>query len=469
MNPARDGRGVFYAVLHSDDSSKAWTKNSGSIFSCPQPHHVRLDGWKHWRVALHQLICERPRPRSGEESESGAKFGDIVRVRLEEVKGLISPDGCIATFALRPRLPHLIYEGETLFFEPLHKSYFPLNCDSYPEFKVSLCGESDNPVHAHFLDYIHRTTLVLEFKNMLLNHRQEHVPLTLTSQPTADYPGNRANSFQQRLNGMYTNSAGNPWFVSLTSLTHSPRFLLMPSAHKDTIELLWQPGLSPAELGGLGFNSLGALAADNWQQSANAGSKILVKFEKGELEGKTNAELMHTLSKIFLEFAVPIRVGKERGSGRGSFTWECLQGTGGILQMSIGFAALFGFMDWHGQDVNDRVAHVFKGAGRKKVTTYISAKIFHPRIAYVHVNFVEPSSNGAQTDRLLALVPIPESVVGSEPRHVTREIGQLCYHKVSTRSLQHCTVDLRDKEGRLLAFADNEASLSMSLLLEINK
>jgi hypothetical protein len=192
MDPSLIGRSVLYAVLHSDDT--ATYRNTGSIFSCPLPHHVRLDGWKNWRIALHRLVCERPRAQTGNS--------DIVEVRLQETCGVLNPRGIIATLAVFHRAG---LAGETFYYEPKENIYFALNCDHYPEFHVSLLTESGEPLHA---GYIWRTTLILEFKKMHLNHRQEHVPITFTSEARADYPNNVANAFQHRLPRMYTNRTG---------------------------------------------------------------------------------------------------------------------------------------------------------------------------------------------------------------------------------------------------------------------
>jgi hypothetical protein len=134
--------------------------------------------------------------------------------------------------------------------------------------------------------------------------------------------------------------------------------------------------------------------------------------------------------------------------------------------MPLAFAALFGFTNLNGVDINSNTEFV-EGAFK---TLYLDSRLFHPRLAYVHANFVKPSSNGAQLDHLLAVVPIPNSFTKMNgPRHVTQEIGQLCYHKVSKKSLQHCTIELRDKDGYPLLFVDNLTTVSLTILLEINK
>jgi hypothetical protein len=439
MDPSLIGRSVLYAVLHSDDT--ATDKNTGSIFSCPLPQHVRLDGWKNWRIALHRLVCERPQARAAQD-------GDIVEVRLQETCGVLNPKGVIATLAIFPRSD---LADQTFYYEPKEKRYFALNCDHYPEFRVSLLRESGEPLHS---SYVRRTTIVLEFKKMFLHHRQEHVPITFTSVARPDYPNNVSNAFQHRLPPMYTNTTGRSWFAALVSITHSPRFLLTPAALNDPVCLTWKSVIRRDMHGQV-------------SQTDDDYYPCTVQFAKSELEGKSVGEMMKFFTGLFKAGRVPLSLARATRKF-GGMVWKCSSASGGILNMPLGFAALYGFVGMSEADINSDIEFEFVEGAYE--TLYLDSRLFHPRLAYVHANFVEPSSNGAQQDRLLAVVPIPNSFTNMNgPRHVTQEIGQLCYHKVSVKSLQHCTIELRDKDGRPLPFVDNLATVSLTMLLEINK
>jgi hypothetical protein len=297
MDPSLIGPPVLYAVLHSDDT--ATDKNPGSIFSCPLPHHVRLDGWKNWRIALHQLVCEWPRAQTGQLNS------DIVEVRLQEMCGVLNPRGIIATLAVYPRVG---FAGQTFYYQPKENIYFALNCNHYPKFHVSLLTESGKPLHS---DYVQRTTLILEVNKMQLNHQQEHVPITFTSEAQADYPNNVANAFQHRLPPMFTNTTGRSWFSALAIITHSPRFLLTLTALNDPVTLTWRP-IMRRNL----FNAV-----------SETGDPVAVRFAKSELEGKTQRLMMVFFTGKFKAGRIPVKVAHISKSI--GMMWVCQAATAG--------------------------------------------------------------------------------------------------------------------------------------------
>ncbi len=233
---------------------------------------------------------------------------------------------------------------QTFYYEPKEKRYFALNCDHYPEFRVSLLRESGEPLHS---SYVRRTTIVLEFKKMFLHHRQEHVPITFTSVARPDYPNNVSNAFQHRLPPMYTNTTGRSWFAALVSITHSPRFLLTPAALNDPVCLTWKSVIRRDMHGQV-------------SQTDDDYYPCTVQFAKSELEGKSVGEMMKFFTDLFKAGRVPLSLARANRK-LGGMVWKCSSASGGILNMPLGFAALYGFVGMSEADIEAASHSIFDG------------------------------------------------------------------------------------------------------------
>jgi hypothetical protein len=129
------------------------------------------------------------------------------------------------------------------------------------------------------------------------------------------------------------------------------RFLLTPTALNDPVTLTWRP----------------IMRRDLFNAVSETGDSVTVRFAKSELEGKTHTQMMMFFTDLFKVGRIPVTVtGMSKTIG---MTWVCTSTSGGLLNMPLAFAALFGFASLTGADINSDNEYEFVEGAYKTFPT----------------------------------------------------------------------------------------------------
>ena len=436
------------------------SKNTASSFTniLPSTLYFKEEGW---RVALHQLICEKPYYASptdlkydgddestGQEDNFGVQKnicspysfpkgskGGVINVKLKEVDSLFCPNQIISSHVIRlaqenehsfvsklstEKLSDVL-NPETHIWEPINKTYYRLGSTALNRLTVQLDSfprdGSSTPAKIYpAWQYVRPSTVVLEFK-MFPTAESDLVPFRLSSEPTANYMQNKNNSFRCSVPPLFNNNTGRDWLVALTDISLPSSFTPLPAGHEELF----------------------------MQFEGKGGEKVRMNLTRSEVNKDTIVMDGH-LASLFRKFAIKCKfLAIKITTATNLVFFQLHSRITGSLSMSQELAAIYG-LGKEGQTLE------FTEPNQTK-TVMGNFRLFLPATIYIYADFIQPSPNGNAMSQILGAVPIEKAYLSNEePGMHTYQPRNMSFVRLLNKNLQCCAVELRDENGQLVNF-----------------
>lgn len=450
------------------------SKNTASSFTniLPSTLYFKEAGW---RVALHQLICERPYHASPNDlkyegdddsitqednfsvqkniyspySFPKSSKGGIINVKLKEVDALFCPDQIICSHVIKltqenehsflsklsnEKLSDVL-NPETHVWEPINKTYYRLGSTTLNRLTVELDSfqrESfSGPAKIYpAWQYVRPSTVVLEFK-MFPTAETDLLPLRLSSEPTANYMQNKNNSFRCNVPPLFNNNTGQDWLVALTDISLPSSFTPLPLGHEEL-----------------------------FMQFKGEGRDERMNLTRSEINKDTIVMDGH-LTSIFRKFIAQCNFLSVKITAGKLVFFKLTSAITGSLSMSQELAAIYG-LGKEGQSLE------FTERNQTK-TLMGNFRLFLPATIYIYADFIQPSPNGNAMSQILGAVPLEKAYLSNEEAGMhTYQPRNLSFFRLLNKNLQTCAVELRDENGQLVNFSNKFKNyVTMTLVIQM--
>lgn len=415
---------------------------------------INLPNHEEWCLALHTLGCHN----QIEGLDSG-----LIKIKCEEVDSSLGTGKVISIHARRPYRPGF---NKTHVFKPKHYKFFSLATNVLDRLSFTLLNEDNLPIK---FSIGQPTFIVIILRRIMADHTQS---LYISSRPTVEYPGNKANKFSTNFPLELSQYSKCPFEISAADITFTPRFkqlksILVPTELDDRIifrvnnfsleQNIVGKGQHESKTSHIRYDSTEEfLCVEDLLKSMN---NIL---DRAEIE-----------SEHFTEGLIHLKFFPNRMSSSGrNVVGLALPNLPYDLKLEIllprRLAFQLGFRDVEFEG-NHAIIEVRSGEV-SEAHFPPDHDFWLPETLMLYTNFTTPTMVGSSFSRVLKIFPIRLDQ-NQDMSHVTVQDPHLDFHGIEQSSLNGLNFELRGLDGSLIEFQEKyrpEVLLTL-LIREIKK